>query len=48
MKRIFIVFILICLILFLNSCKEKDKTLLIIFGWATKTERVFKKIKTLK
>ena len=29
MKRIFIVFILICLILFLNSCKENDKPVLI-------------------
>ena len=51
MKRIFIVFILICLILFLNSCKEKDKTLLIIFetndGILLEYEYVWDKIEDL-
>ena len=51
MKRIFIVFILICLILFLNSCKEKDKTLLIIFetndGILLEYEYVWDKIENL-
>ncbi len=51
MKRIFIVFILICLILFLNSCKETDKTLLIIFetndGILLEYEYVWDKIEDL-